>query len=144
MNDWFDIMNSTIETINKPGKVCSISISSYLTFIRLPFLYHKEPYGSALASQENILERINEIMSTPIIPNYNDIELFQIGVIITNNSLQMLHSYLKEHYMDSILTERLSKDVVEDFVKIVCIKDVNPTTKEFKHRLRRYILGEYF
>lgn len=99
-----------------------------------------------MESQLKTLTQVNNIMSAPIIPNKNHLEPFQKGVIMTNNALKMLHEYVAEKYkMSYICKSRLNQDVLEHFFGAIRSKGGlydHPTPKEFKYRMRKYILGK--
>lgn len=105
----------------------------------------KEPFGTALSNQLNVLNRMSEFMSLPIIPNKNGIEVFQKGIIMTNRALIGLYNSVKtKSNVEYLLTNRLNQDVLEHFFGAIRSKgglNDHPTPKEFKYRLRKYILG---
>uniref|UniRef100_Q7M4J7 P element homolog (Lu-P2 element) n=1 Tax=Lucilia cuprina TaxID=7375 RepID=Q7M4J7_LUCCU len=124
VNDWFDILNSTLSTFVYPGK---------------------EPFGHNLATQIKKLDEITKIMASPIIPNKKVLEPFQRGVVITNKALIMLHEYVGERFnMQYICTSRLNQDVLEHFFGALRSKgglNDHPSPKDFKYRMRKYILA---
>lgn len=88
---------------------------------------------------------MNSLMSKPLIPNKKSLEYFQKGILMSNNALIMLYDYLKGKYgMKYILTYRLNQDILEHLFGALRSKgglDDHPTPKQFKFRLRKYILG---
>lgn len=90
---------------------------------------------------------MTDMMSKPIIPNKRSLEYFQKGIIMSNKALIMLYDYLKERYgMQYILTYRLNQDILENLFGALRSKgglDDRPTPKQFKYRLRKYVLGIY-
>lgn len=77
-----------------------------------------------------------------MVPHEKEMALFQMGILVTNSSLEMLHEYIKDHYMPVILTRRLSHDVLEELKASLYSNNLYPNSKELKQRLRRYILGK--
>lgn len=89
---------------------------------------------------------MNDVMSKPLVPNKTTLEFFQKGVLITNNSLEMLYQYLKKHDFKHILTRRLNLDGIQHFFGLIREKDAKdelPTPQDFKIKMRKYILGIY-
>lgn len=86
-------------------------------------------------------------MSKPIIPGKKSLEYFQKGILMSNKALIMLYDYMREMYgMKYILTCRLNQDIVENLFGTMRSKgglDDRPTPKQFKYRLRKYILGKF-
>lgn len=66
---------------------------------------------------------------------------------MSNKALIMLYDYMREMYgMKYILTCRLNQDIVENLFGTMRSKgglDDRPTPKQFKYRLRKYILGKF-
>ncbi|XP_073829694.1 uncharacterized protein [Musca autumnalis] len=123
VNDWFDIHNSSLKNYSQAGK---------------------EAYGKKWEIQKPILDKMNEVMSQPIVPNKSSLEFFQQGILITNTSLEMMYQYLKKYDFKHILTRRLNLDGIQHFFSIIRGnegEDVYPSPDEFKIRMRKYILA---
>lgn len=111
------------------------------------FLYLQEPFGLELEKQKEILLNMNAFLSGEIFPPSKKRKSvpFKTGIIMSNNALIMLHEYLGEKYnMKYICTSRLNQDVLEHFFGAIRSKgglNNHPSPKEFKYRLRKYILG---
>nr|AAT95992.1 transposase [Drosophila willistoni]AAT95996.1 transposase [Drosophila willistoni] len=124
MNDWFDIFNSKLSTSN------CIECS--------------QPYGKQLDIQNDILNRMSEIMRTGILDKPKRLP-FQKGIIVNNASLDGLYKYLQENFsMQYILTSRLNQDIVEHFFGSMRSRGGqfdHPTPLQFKYRLRKYIIA---
>uniref|UniRef100_Q7M4J6 P element homolog (Lu-P1 element) n=1 Tax=Lucilia cuprina TaxID=7375 RepID=Q7M4J6_LUCCU len=123
VNNWFDVVNSSMNTFGLPGK---------------------EPYGVDLESQQNKLEQMNQLMAVPIIPGRKSLEPFQKGILMTNRALVMLYDDVKKYDMTYILTNRLNQDVLEHFFGAIRSKgglNDHPSPQDFKFRLRKYILA---
>lgn len=98
-----------------------------------------------LQDQNKILQKINDVMSKPIIQNKKHIEFFQVGILTTNNALIMLHDYMKKYEFDYILTRRLNQDLLEHFFRAMRSQDGlhdHPSPQYFMYRIRKYIQGK--
>ncbi|KAH8277175.1 hypothetical protein KR026_006683, partial [Drosophila bipectinata] len=120
VNDWFDVFNT------KMSKENSIETT--------------QPYGEQLQMQQGILVEMSKIMGS------TDRKLpFQKGILVSNVSLDGLHSYLAEKYgLEYILTSRLNLDILKNFFGAMRSKNGqldHPTPLQFKNRLRKYITG---
>lgn len=145
VNDWFDIHNSSVKTYCYPGKV-SIIYKVLDAFFNIIIIIIKEPFGLSLENQKYILNKMDEVMSTPIIPGHKFLSPFQKGILISNAALIQLHEYVAKYNINYLVTNRLNQDVLEHFFGAMRSKgglNDHPTPKEFKYRLRKYILGIY-
>lgn len=81
----------------------------------------------------------------PIIPGKKGLEHFQRGVLMSNKPLVMLFDYAKQNSnVEYICTHWLNQDVLEHLFGAIRSKgglNDHPSPKEFKYRLRKYILG---
>ncbi|KAH8346927.1 hypothetical protein KR059_002985, partial [Drosophila kikkawai] len=124
VNDWFDVFNTKISTAN------SIETT--------------QPYGKQLKIQQGILVEMSKIMDNTDLVGKRKLP-FQKGILVSNVSLDGLHSYLAEKYgLEYILTSRLNQDILENFFGAMRSKGGlydHPTPLQFKYRLRKYITG---
>lgn len=125
VNNWFDIFNSKLFKAQNTAT--------------------KKPFGKQLKEQEEFLVNVTNIMLNPLVPNKKAIHPFQKGIIISNNSLRQLHSYVQKKYgMSYILTHRLQQDILENFFSAIRrgggLHD-HPSPLQFKYRMRKYLLG---
>lgn len=125
INDWFDVSNSKLSTAN--------SIPT------------KQPYGKNLAVQDDVLNKMTELMNQVIIPGKKSLVPFQKGIIVSNKSLHGLLQHLNNKYsIEYILTSRLNQDIIENFFSAMRGRggfDDHPTPIQFRYRLRKYLLG---
>lgn len=128
---WFDIFNSKICHDYKPGK---------------------EPYGLNLTSQNEILDKVTQIISNMKVGNNKTLLPFQKGIIVSNAALQQLLPYLKEQFSSEIfpisyiLTNRLTQDVLENlfsYLRAMGGAHELPSSLNFYHRLKWFILGKH-
>lgn len=100
----------------------------------------------ALEKQREILREMTEVMSTPIVPGKKSLLFFQTGILVNNKALDMLLEYVAKFEMKYIVTSRLNQDILEHFFGAIRSKgglNDHPTPKEFKYRLRKYVMGKY-
>lgn len=71
----------------------------YNSILKNVALYFKEPFGVALENQKEILRKVNNVMSNPIIPGNKSLSPFQNGILISNSALEQLHSYVAKYNM---------------------------------------------
>lgn len=82
------------------------------------------------------MQKINQFMSSLIIPNKTTLEPFQKGVLMTNRALVLFyHSMKVQSKVEYILPNRLNQDVLEHFFGAIRSKgglNDHPTPKDFK------------
>lgn len=132
VNDWFDVLNSKRKFDSNDLK-CA--------------------YGVQLESQNEALTKMSELMrNLKVRDSRYKTAPFQKGVILTNNSLQQLYTYLLENYnsesfqISYLLTNRLCQDVLENFfsyIRGMGSGHDKPSALQFKYRLRWYVLGKH-
>lgn len=85
-------------------------------------------------------------MSQLLLPDSTGLGHFQRGILMSNKALEFLYHYVNERYGWSyIVTNRLNQDILENFFGAIRSKgglNDHPTPKEFKYRLRKYIMGK--
>ena len=130
IDSWFDIFNSKLSHGYK---------------------YGKEPYGLNLQKQDEILNKVTDVMLTMKIGKHKTLLPFQEGVILSKNSLQQLLPYLQEHFstesfkISYILTNRLNQDCLENlfsYLRSMGGPNGQPSALNVRHRLKWYILGK--
>lgn len=95
ISSWFDVMNSS----SKENDILT-----------------KKPYGLDVVHQDNILNTVMKTFKTMRCIGKHTLETFQKGVCITTKSIQELFQDLEIKYnIKYILTQRLTKDVLENF-----------------------------
>ncbi|KAL1517342.1 hypothetical protein ABEB36_001117 [Hypothenemus hampei] len=126
VNDWFDCLNVKVPEIDSRDRL--------------------KAFGLALDDQVRIIDEMTNLMTTMRVKGKRNLLPFQLGVIITNNSLKILLQEIQERFQAKyLLTYRLNQDVLENFFGVLRAKGGlhdHPDTLEFKYRLRSYILGQ--
>ncbi|XP_050497997.1 transposable element P transposase isoform X1 [Diabrotica virgifera virgifera] len=126
VNDWFDIFN------------VSVPVSDTRT--------RNRAYGLALEGQNNILQRMSEMVATMRVKGRKSLLPFQKGILMSNKALQLLLEDIKKRYnINYILTRRLNQDPLENFFGVIRAKgglNDHPTSLDFKYRMRSYLMGK--
>ena len=80
-NDWFDVLNSEMKFRNMPQK-CA--------------------FGVELKEQDEIIDKMSNLMKNSTVGNHKSLLPFQKGIILTNKSLKDLLKYLKGKYSSQV------------------------------------------
>ena len=125
VNDWFDTLNS--RTMNES-------------------ILFKKPYGLALEAQSEALKNMNDLVRNMNCNRIADLEIFQQGILQTNNSLEGLFKNMKtKHNVSYILTKNLNQDCLEAFFGHLRARngcDVKPSALQCLHSIKVISLGK--
>lgn len=125
INSWFDIMNSYTLASSVPTK---------------------QPYGTQLEEQNEILDTMRNLMCTSRCISKNTLQIFQKAAIISVNSLQQLFLHMKQKFgAKYILTHRLNQDSLENFFSQIRSRGGlhdHPSPLNAIHRMKMIILGK--
>ena len=103
VNDWFDVLNSKLPAIDSRARM--------------------KAYGLAISGQNEILQKMDTLISNILAPGKKSLLPFQKGILLTNTSLRQLYKYMSEKYkFKYILTYRLNQDVLENFFSVIRAK----------------------
>lgn len=112
----------------------------------------KLPFGLNLVYQNDVLNKMVNLMSEMAVQSSDDSTSFQKSVILSNESLKQLLPYLQEKYTTNqfqithILTHKLTLDYLDglaSFLQAEGIFNAHPPAFNFQFRIRSYILGKY-
>ena len=112
----------------------------------------EEPYGLRLENQNNTLKKVEKLMCSTKIKDFERSLVFQEQVILACISLRQLLKYLQESFsiedfqIKYILTYRLGSEVLENFLVYLSGKDIinyQPSFARFLARLRKCVMGKY-
>ncbi|EDW29946.1 GL15819 [Drosophila persimilis] len=99
-------------------------------------------FGKSLNVQRKVMSEMTAIMSALLVPNSQQRLPFQNGVIVNNTSLEHLLQYVGTKIgKDYLITSRISEDPLKHFFNALSSKDAHPNPREFKNRLRKYLLN---
>ena len=125
VNQWFDIMNSYHTKPSVPTKM---------------------PYGLCIEEQNEVLKKMETLMSTSLCIGKNTLQTFQKAVIISVKSLQLLYQdMVHRHDIKYILTHRLNQDLLENLFSQIRTRgglNDHPSPLDCIYRLRMIILGK--